>query len=88
MNIVCPENITTLAKNNLRVHVHSFAAGGIAYFSCSRGNVLDGVSQAICRETGEWSVDQSGATDKNSPPICKPIMCDKVTPEVELYVIR
>ncbi len=27
MNIVCPENITALAKNNLRVHVHSFAAG-------------------------------------------------------------
>ena len=40
MNIVCPENITGLAKNQLKVHVHRFAAGGIAYFSCGRGNVL------------------------------------------------
>jgi hypothetical protein len=45
MNIVCPETITALAKNHLKVHVHSFAAGGIAYFSCARGHVLTGTGQ-------------------------------------------
>ena len=64
MNIVCPENITTMSKSHLKVHVHSFAAGGIAYFSCGRGNVLHGPNQAVCRETGEWSVDETSAPER------------------------
>jgi hypothetical protein len=36
--------------------------------------------QAVCRETGEWSVDESSA------PVCRPIMCDKISPPESGFV--
>ena len=44
-DIVCPDNITGLAKrfnNNFKVHVHSFGAGGRADFGCGSGYKLIG----------------------------------------------
>ncbi len=38
------------------------------------------MTQATCRETGEWSVDEmsSSTNDKSPVPTCRPIMCPKL----------
>ena len=37
------------------------------------------MTQATCRETGEWSVDEMTSTNDKSPvPTCRPIMCPKL----------
>ena len=82
-NIVCPKNITLLVaslRTNLRVQVHSYAAGGQAFFTCQRGHTLEGsgVKKAKCLNNGEWSVALLDINPlKDTLPHCQPIVCSK-----------
>lgn len=80
-DIVCPENITlwaTSLRPHLKVQVHSFGAGGHAFFSCQRGHTLVGTKKAKCLRNGEWSVALLDINyQKDQLPQCHPIICSE-----------
>ena len=80
-DIVCPENITlwaTSLRPHLKVQVHSFGAGGHAFFSCQRGHTLVGTKKAKCLRNGEWSVALLDVNyQKDQLPQCHPIICSE-----------
>ena len=49
---------------NGRVQLGSSVVGSLATYSCNNGYNLVGVSQRICRPSGEWSGDEPRCTSE------------------------